>query len=201
MAGGGYELEPVKATVDGAVLRLFCRDKGEYVSSSREVAEIGDGSTIKAEVPVGPDEVRTIIKGMTAKIYPAGRPDMTAQAVVDSMTPFVSGDNYEGRLVVKAPNPGGQITIGTNLDIEVDAGPKQAFMVRERAVLLGQNRAFVFVNDNGTAREREVKTGYIRGDYIEISGDIKEGEQIVINGAFMLNDGARIDFKSEISQK
>jgi multidrug efflux pump subunit AcrA (membrane-fusion protein) len=201
IAGGGYELEPVKAAAGGLVLRLFYRDRGAKTSTSSPIAETGDDSTIKISVSVGSGETEMIKKGMPARVFPAGGLESGIEASVDSVTPFVSGDNYEGRIIIKAPNPEGKIKIGMNLNIEVSAGTKRAFMVLERAVLLGQNRSFVFVNDGGTARERVVKTGYISGDYIEISGDIREGEQIVVNGAFMINDGARIDFRNESSQK
>jgi len=195
VAGGGFELEPVKASAGGIVIRLFYRDKGAQVSKNSPVAQTGDDSAIKVSIPVGPDEIEKIKKGMPAKIYPAGNTEPGIDATVESVTPFVSGENSDGRIIIKGKNPDKKIKIGMNVTVEVNTGIKQAFMVLERAVLLGQGRAYVYINDHGIARERAVKTGYIKGDYIEITGDIKEGEQIVINGAFMLNDGAKIDYK------
>ncbi len=197
IAGGGFELEPVKAASGGMVIKLYYRDKGAEVWTNRPIAETGDSSVIKVSIPVGPEETEKIKKGMAAKIYPANDPEQGIEASVESVTPFVNGENSDGRVIVKGKNADGKIKIGMNVTVEVNTGTKQAFMVLERAVLLGQGRAYVFINDHGIARERWVKTGYIKGDYIEISGDIKEGEQIVVNGAFMLNDGAKIDFKEQ----
>jgi len=197
IAGGGFEMEPVKAAAEGTVICLFYRDKGAEVKTKKPVAETGDDSFIKVSIPAGANEIREIKKGMPSKIYPANSPAQYIEAEVESVTPFITGENMEGRVIVKGKNTDNKIRIGTNVTAEVDTGKKQAFMVLERAVLLGQNRAYVFINDHGTAREREVKTGFIKGDYIEISGNIKEGEQIVVNGAFMLNDGAKIDCKEE----
>jgi multidrug efflux pump subunit AcrA (membrane-fusion protein) len=48
------------------------------------------------------------------------------------------------------------------------------------------------VDQSGIARLRLVKTGKTYADRIEVLSGLKEGEQIVVDGVAVVNDGSRV---------
>jgi multidrug efflux pump subunit AcrA (membrane-fusion protein) len=47
----------------------------------------------------------------------------------------------------------------------------------------------LFVVENGIVRKREIVSGVVNGDKVEIVSGLKPGEQFVIRGGFNLKDG------------
>jgi membrane fusion protein (multidrug efflux system) len=68
-----------------------------------------------------------------------------------------------------------------------------AFVVPEKAVLMGPDKTFVFLNNTGTAIELPVLIGYSRDGMVELTGNLKEGDEIITDGNFKLNNGAQIN--------
>ncbi|MDD2733207.1 MAG: efflux RND transporter periplasmic adaptor subunit [Desulfuromonadaceae bacterium] len=59
----------------------------------------------------------------------------------------------------------------------------------------------LFVIENGSARRREVTTGSVSGEQVEIVAGLKQGEQYVVRGGFNLKDGDRVALTPVNSQK
>lgn len=53
-------------------------------------------------------------------------------------------------------------------------------------------KGVLFVVDNGTARKRDIQSGAVNGDMIEITSGLKAGEQYVVRGGFNLKDGDKV---------
>ena len=70
---------------------------------------------------------------------------------------------------------------------------KNAVTVPPSAVQLGSDGSFVFVvDDSGTARRREVKTGLSTGAITVIESGLSAGETIVMDGVDRLRDGSKV---------
>jgi multidrug efflux pump subunit AcrA (membrane-fusion protein) len=57
---------------------------------------------------------------------------------------------------------------------------------------LAARKGSLFVVNNGLARIREITTGSINGEKVEILTGLKKGEQYVVRGGFSLKDGDRV---------
>lgn len=108
----------------------------------------------------------------------AFRPGMTASVeimtarkagVVAVPLAAVTTRNPEGKVAAKAEEP----KDGDDNETTTDNAPKKTEVLKE----------VVFVNVNGKAQMREVKTGISDYDNIEVTSGVKEGEQ-VISGPF-----------------
>ena len=67
-----------------------------------------------------------------------------------------------------------------------------ATVVPEQAVVLRPAGAVVYVPDGDNVKERAIQTGVQRGGESEILTGLKSGETVVVDGAAMLSDGAKI---------
>jgi multidrug efflux pump subunit AcrA (membrane-fusion protein) len=191
---GSFEMMPVKAPIGGIVIKLYYRDPGAEVSPYKPVAEVGNPYSIKIVISSGSADLIKIKKGQKARIITGQPADTGITGIVDSVSTSISKDNPAGRIVIKALNRDKKLLIGQSVSAEVFTGNSDVFLVPERAVLLGEARAYVFINNGGRASEVNVTPGNVHGRNIEISGNIFDGQEIVINGAFQISDGAKINF-------
>ncbi len=67
-----------------------------------------------------------------------------------------------------------------------------ATVVPEQAVVLRPAGAVVYIPQDGGVRERPVQPGVQRDGEIEIQAGLTAGETVVVDGASMLSDGAKI---------
>jgi multidrug efflux pump subunit AcrA (membrane-fusion protein) len=194
---GSYEFVQVKSPVSGIVTKLYFRDKGASVHPQMAVAEVGNPDSIKIIIPAGSADILKIKKGQPAKIILPQDTSVAVDGAVEKVSVSVSRDDPAGQIIIKAGNKDRKLMIGSSVAVEVIIGQADVYLVPERAVLLGQDRSYVFINNKGTAKEVDVVTGRLHGRYIEISGPFADGDEAVVKGAFKLYDGARINFRKE----
>jgi multidrug efflux pump subunit AcrA (membrane-fusion protein) len=75
-------------------------------------------------------------------------------------------------------------------------GREEAFVIPANAVMMqeGTNERFIFVVENGVAVRKPVILGQRFDDRFEISGgDLKEGDNLVIDGQARLNNGQTVE--------
>jgi membrane fusion protein (multidrug efflux system) len=85
--------------------------------------------------------------------------------------------------------------MGMAAEIEIDLGERSVLAVPQDALLRtgeGQDRGQVFVVEGDVARRRDVALGARRGDLVEVTGGISEGDRVVRGGASALRDGQRV---------
>jgi len=194
---GTYEFVQVRSPISGMVMRTYFRDKGASVNPRMAVAEVGNPDSVKIVIPAGAGDLLKIKKGQLAKINLPQAKDTVINGTVEKVSTSVSRDNPAGQVIISADNRDRKLMLGSSVDIEVILGQADVYMVPERAVLLGQDRAYIFFNNKGIAKEIDVTTGSLHGRDIEISGAFADGDEVVINGAFKLYDGAKINFRKE----
>ncbi|MCX8093074.1 MAG: efflux RND transporter periplasmic adaptor subunit [Candidatus Goldbacteria bacterium] len=192
MIGFKYELAPVKAPISGIVTKLYYLDKGDSISPQFPVAEIANDENIKVVINAGQDDIIKIKKGQKANIFYVNDPAILMEGEVFSVPPVVDKDIMAGTIVVKANNKGRTMKIGMSVNVEVILEEAENFVVPERAILLGEDYAFVFVNKNGKAEQVRVNTGFKYKGFVEISGPFNNGDEIVVDGNFKIYSGANI---------
>jgi multidrug efflux pump subunit AcrA (membrane-fusion protein) len=193
LVGQTFELAPVKAPISGMVTKLFYIDKGDSVSPQMPVAEVADQDDIKVVFNLGQDDLLKVHKGQTAQIYYVNDTSISVTGTVASVPPVVDKDIMAGTVVVKAPNKGRTLKIGMSVNVDILTEEKENYIVPEKAVLLGEDGPYVYVNKAGKASQVKINTGYRINDMIEIEGPLADGDSVVTDGNFRLFDGALVD--------
>jgi multidrug efflux pump subunit AcrA (membrane-fusion protein) len=67
-----------------------------------------------------------------------------------------------------------------------------ALVVPAAAVQSQGGISFVFVNENGVARRRDVTVGLRDQDRVEITAGLKAGDQVIASGSPAIADGTKI---------
>jgi multidrug efflux pump subunit AcrA (membrane-fusion protein) len=191
--GAEYRPALITSPISGTVTKLYFVDRGTFVMMNSPVAEIANISDVKVVLNIGEEFLLRLQKGMAATIYSVYDPEARLKASVTSVTPFIDQDSFTGTVQVKALNPRNILKVGMTVNIEIFVGEINAFMIPSSAVTVGLNKQYVFINNNGIAKEVDVVLGYVSGDKVEIIGKLNEGDEVIVDGSFKIYDGAKIE--------
>jgi multidrug efflux pump subunit AcrA (membrane-fusion protein) len=192
IVGANFMMAPVKSPIDGVVTKLYYMDRGAFVTQDKPVAEVADISNIKIPLNVGEEDLVRVKADMYAKVYFLNDSRRFIDTKVTSVTPFIDKDTLTGSIVVKGANANDALTIGMSVGIDITVGSRQMILVPEEALGMGADEVFVYKNDAGVARKVAVNTGYRKGGFVEITGNISAGDEVITVGSFKLFDGAAI---------
>jgi len=90
-------------------------------------------------------------------------------------------------------NPGGRLTPGMLLRLQVVGPSRSRLVVPAEAVIRTGTRAVAIVRKgNGAFEPREVQLGADLGDHLEVLHGLAEGDQVVASGQFLIDSEARL---------
>jgi HlyD family secretion protein len=191
--GATFELAPVKSPIRGIVTTLYYIDRGGSVNPEMPVAEVANEDNIKVVFNLGQDDLLKVHKGQTAQISYVNDPVISVAGNVSSVPPVVNEDIMAGTVVVTGVNKAKTLKIGMSVNVDILTEIKESYLVPEKAVLLGEDGAYVYIDRGGKAAQVKVTTGYRLNDLIEIEGPLSDGDKVVTDGNFRLFDGASVD--------
>lgn len=100
------------------------------------------------------------------------------------------------RVVIRVPNPDGNIRPGMAASVYLDdaARPAAGALVPLSALVArGERQLAVYVVTNGVARERLVGTSDILRSSIVVTNGLEPGERVIVTGASQVYDGAQVE--------
>jgi len=123
--------------------------------------------------------------------HPALENDL--EAIVADVLPEFNSATRTLKVRLKVRNPSFQLRPGMFVDVvrQVELGP--ALTVPRSAVLDSGSRRMVFIDQGeGNLEARKVTTGWRYGDRVEILKGLKEGDEVVTSGNFLLDSESRM---------
>lgn len=180
--------QQMRAPFDGVIIERLS-DQGELVGPGSAVVRLVQTTDleISARVPIA--SLAWVASGKMLKFNSAigiGQAEIrTAVPVADNRTRLVE---------VRAMVTEGQWPVGLDVTLQVPSGPeKEALAVPRDALVLRRDGARVFrISPENKAEQVMVETGIATEEWIEVSGDLKAGDKIVIRGAERLEPGAEV---------
>ena len=91
--------------------------------------------------------------------------------------------------LILRPNTFGEVTLEVSTH-------EDALVIPQKAVL--ENRYVFLVKEINKAERKEVTLGLQNAELVEVLTGIKEGELVIVEGNYGLEDGAEIDIKEVI---
>ena len=96
-------------------------------------------------------------------------------------------------VVVELGNPKNGMRIGVTADVSINTYRNpQALVVERKDIFKESDKNFVYVVNNGTAEKREVIPGGQQGLAVEIIEGLSVGEELVVEGQMLLEEGGKI---------
>jgi cobalt-zinc-cadmium efflux system membrane fusion protein len=184
---------PIYSPLEGTVVQRKV-GPGQYISTgaSDPVFVIGDLSTVWLTAFVRESEAADVRIGQDMDYKVLALPGRTFRAKIDYVAAAI--DPSTRRLMVRATldNKEGLFKPEMFANVTVYSGnDRKSVGVKKQALIYEGDRVRLWVaNDDKTLELREVQTGLINGDYVEVRSNLKPGEKVVVRGSLFIDRAA-----------
>lgn len=182
----------VRSSINGIVNKRFI-EPGAYVSPGTQLFELVDVSKLRLNITVSESQVARLQPGDKVKVMASVLPDKVFEGRISFIAPKADNTlNFPVEIEI-AQNPGNQLRAGmygTAMFSFDNAAP--AIMIPRSAFIGGVNSNRVFIARDGKAYEREVVSGRIIGDKVEILEGLQENDTVITSGQINLTEGSSI---------
>ena len=166
-------------------------------TTSLSVAQALDPNSVRRgtftiRLPFPEHVARQLRIGQSVRLTSFDAAAKTATARVKEIRPALNSSTQTMEVIAELPAGQEWYSIGSVRGEVVVAVRRGAILVPETAVVLRPAGGVVYVPEGDVVKERAVQTGQLRDGEIEILAGLKAGETVVVDGAGLLSDGARI---------
>ncbi len=191
----------IRAPFDG---RISIRqvELGQVLAVGAPIASLQSVTPIYADFWLPQQAIAELRAGQKVGLHTDAYPDSAWQGTVTTVNPEVDVATRNVRVRATIPNDDGRLRPGMFANVEVISAEKRAtLIIPATAVLYAPYGDSVFTieqkkDDKGgtttVARQKFVRLGERRGDFVAVNSGLEAGETIVGGGAFKLRNGMTV---------
>ena len=171
---------------------------GAYGGGAGGVLTLMNYATIKLAVAVSSEDIGRIRKGQEAVLRTGSFPGRDFRGVVRVVNLAADPQNKKFEVEVHVDNPEALLRPGTFGDLVFEVqSHENALVVPQTAVL---ENTYVFVADGGKAVRKNVTLGLQNTTMVEILGGLSDGESVIVEGNYGLEEGSPIQVLEEVKK-
>lgn len=180
------------ATAGGVASEILITE-GQYVEEGTPLYRVDDIGELWVEAELYPGESSLARPGDAVRIKIPGQQPDVMHGIVTFVSPEYRGKSQITVLRASLDNRGLTLRPGMQAQVILQSGQREALAVRLDAVIREEHGSHLFVKTaTNTFDRRTVQTGLENDELIEIVSGIKEGEEVVITGAYLLHSELRL---------
>lgn len=175
------------STVSGVVSEIMVGE-GQYVTEGGAVMRVEGYDQLWVEADVYPAEVSSLHTGQPVGVIISGWENEPQKMTIQFMNPTLQDSRQLVQVRGSIDNPGNRWQPGQQASILISVkSRKDAISLPVDAVIRDGRGAHVWIETGkGKFEPRIVSTGIESADAVEISSGLKEGDKVVISGAYLL---------------
>ena len=187
----------IRAPFDGVVAERMV-NVGEVVGEMQKVVfRVVDNRLLDLTVNVPSGEMGALRVGQPLTFVTDAFPGRTFTGTVKFINPAVNEADRSVKVVAEVENLPELLKGGLFVTGRIVTGNRTGVLQAPRASLLswdvGGRKASLFVVADNVARLRQVGTGTVSGDRVEIVSGLAAGETVITRGGFNVRDGDRVN--------
>jgi len=190
-----YQLKntQISAPISGKVTSITI-SSGEMVSPSIPLLSIIDVSRVFVKVGISEKDISKIKEGQTVDLKIDAFPEEKFQGEVVSKGVAVDQISKTLEVKIEILQPKVDIPVGVfargNILVKTN---QDVLIISSSALVRKKDGVYVYVIEEGIARQKEVVLGIIQAKRVEILEGLSEEEEIVVLGNQELGDGLKVD--------
>jgi len=172
---------------------------GDFVSTGKPLFKITSDEKLRIVLPFPESVASKLKKDQKVLLSTPVSQDAPIESLISKIRPSVNIGSRAIEVIIDIDNPGAwRPGASINGTVVIDTKPN-TIMVPDKSIIRRPAGEVVYVVENKTAKERVVKTGIRKNDFIEILDGLKKGETIAVFGAGYLthNTPVRVQEKNE----
>jgi membrane fusion protein (multidrug efflux system) len=174
----------------GTVLEIF-QNRGSKISAKTPIVKVADLSVMQVDMQINERSINYYKEGLRAFITVD---QDTVWGKVTRTALAANGMSHSFRVTAQFDNKAGLLKSGMFKDISIIVDEKNdALKVPFEVASFEGDETFVYVANGAKAEKRAVELGIRNGTEFEILSGISAGEEIVLTGTTMINDGTKIN--------
>lgn len=185
----------IRAPFSGQVVERL-RQAGEFLSVGGEVIRLVDTRNIEVRAQAPITVAPYLYDGQDVEIIDGTR---SVPSKIRRVIPV--GDARSRLIEVRIDIDDPTLVIGAPVRVSLpQSEPMNVVAVPRDALILRQDNTYLFkVNDEGTVEQINVQTGIGNGAYIEVRGNVFDGDQVVVRGGERLQPGQPVTVAADFS--
>jgi membrane fusion protein, multidrug efflux system len=182
---------------------------GQVVSPGTPILSLQSSDPIYADFWLAQQALAQVRAGQRLEMRTDTFPDRTWEGRVTTINTEVDPSTRNIRIRATLANPDETLRPGMYVNLEVLAGDKHPVLsIPSTAALYAPYGDSVFVIEAGkdesgqatmTARQRFIRLGERRGDWVAVANGLEAGDTIVSSGAFKLHNGSSVVVKNDLA--
>lgn len=186
----------IRSPIDGVVTErpYFA---GEMAQAGAPLITVMQTGSLLAKSHLPQSQAQALKVGADADVFVSGMEKPVAGKVT-LISPALDAGSTTVEVWVKIDNKGGALKPGTAARVAIASETvKNAVVIPSSAILKDDSgKTSVMVIANGAAKKREVTTGVVDGENIQITSGLKGGEQVITVGGYGLDEGTKVKIGS-----
>jgi len=187
----------IRAPFDGWV-GILAVDVGDQVTSATEVTTLDDRSRILVDFRVPERFVGKLKVGMPVSARPLARPELDLEGEVVAIDSRVAAATRSLRVRASLDNSDDLLRAGMAFSIAMRFPGDTFAAIDPLAVQWNAEGAYVWVGEEGRAKQVPVRIVQRSNDAVLVEGDLPPGTLVVTQGVQMLRAGAPFRLEGEI---
>jgi len=185
------QLVEVRAPQDGVIIALPIAE-GMYVKPATTVFSLADLSTVWVKVDVFESQAGWVKKGQPVSMTLDAFPGEVLRGAVDYIYPLLDAGSRTLQVRLAFDNKDGRLKPNMYGEIAIEAAPVTDVVTipREALIRTGKMDRVILSLGGGRFRPAEVIAGMESGDRVAIRAGLKEGEEVVTSGQFLIDSEA-----------
>lgn len=190
----------IPSPIDGVVLTKYVNPT-EVINPGIPLLLLSDTSKVKFEIDISENKIKDVFSGQKMKIEADGYPGRKFDGKILKIEPLVDQVSRTFKAQVEILNPDNALRVGMFARAFVEGKEKKSIILPRKAVLDSDGGSKVMVVRDGRALSKRVTPGMQEGDFIEIEAGITEGEDVIVEGNYGLQDGAKVKVAKKSDMK
>ena len=175
----------IYSSTKGIISNILVRE-GDYVMEGTSLFSISDLSTLWVEAQLYSNELSLIKSNDEAEILIEGFGNFKTH--ISFVSPSLNSNSVVNIVRAEIQNPNQELQPGMLATIRLKTKTKNAIVLPIDAVLQEAKGNSVWIQKaDSTFESRMVLTGISNNEEIEITMGLREGENVVVSGAFLIN--------------
>jgi len=185
----------VIAPIDGVIaLRdVNVGDLASDAAAAKPIFRIVDNRLLNLIVTVSSTDSGRIKVGQSLEFTVDAEPGRTFSGHVMYINPELSAADRSLKVIAEVRNVPERLKGGLFAKGRIVTGTRSGVLQVSRSAIgsfdLQAKKGSLFIVENGVVHKREIQSGSVNGDMVEIAKGLKPGEQYVVRGGFNLKDG------------
>ena len=181
------------APQDGVVSELPARD-GMFIKPSMKVMSLADLSSVWLLAEIFERQSNWLSMGDSAEVRLSYLPGREWLGKVEYIYPSLDPKTRTLKVRLRFDNPEEALKPNMYANVKIYGGAKDNILIvpLEALIRTGRNERVIVALGDGRFEARTVSAGIESGDWVEIVNGLKEGEEVVVSGQFLIDSEASI---------